>query len=69
MSLTGLAGVLLSGKGDLVQDELGDWVRESRGDGEDVRLGLEAVLVSHKLNEDLGTVRSSVAERRGRLDF
>ena len=62
--LTGLAGVLLSSEGDLVQDELGDWVGEGRGDGENVRLGLEAVLVSHKLDEDLGTVRSGVAGRK-----
>ena len=67
LSLTGLAGVLLSSEGDLVQDELGDWVGEGGGDGEEVRLGLEAVLVSHILDEDLGTVRSGVARRRGRL--
>ena len=59
--LTGLAGVLLSSEGDLVQDELGDWVGEGGGDGENIRLGLETVLVSHKLDEDLGTVRSGVA--------
>ena len=65
LSLTGLAGVLLSSEGDLVQDELGDWVGEGRGDGENVRLGLEAVLVSHKLDEDLSTVRSGVTGRKG----
>ena len=60
LSLTGLAGVLLSSEGDLVQDELGDWVGEGRGDGEEVRLGLEAILVGNVFHIDFGAIRSSV---------
>ena len=66
--LTGLAGVLLSSEGDLVQDELRDWVGVGGGDGEDIRLRLEAILVSYKLDNDLSTVRSGVAEIRVSID-
>ena len=58
--ITGPTGVFLSGEGDLVEDELGDWVGEFGSHWEDVRLGLEAVLVGNVSHNDLGTVRSSV---------
>ena len=41
--------IFLSSKGDLVQHELGDWVREGGGYWEVVRLGLEAIGVSHEV--------------------
>ena len=57
----GPTGVLLGSEGDLVQHELRDWVGEFGSHRQEVRLGLEAVLVSHVLDEDGGAVRSGVA--------
>ncbi|MPC29090.1 hypothetical protein E2C01_022308 [Portunus trituberculatus] len=56
----GAGGVLLSCKGDLVQHELGDGVRELGGHGEQRRFGLETILVGHELHFHHGAVRSSV---------
>ena len=53
-------GALLSSLGDLVQDELRDGVREGRSHGEEVTLGLVAVLVGDELQRDKSTVGGGV---------
>ena len=57
----GAPAVLLGGLGDLVQDELGDWVGELRCHGQQVRLGLETILISDILDLNGGAVRGGVA--------
>jgi len=53
-------GVLLGGEGDLVEDELRDRVGELGSHGQEVGLGLEAVLVSHVGEVDFSAIRSSI---------
>jgi len=53
-------GVLLGSESDLVQHELGDGVGELGSHGQMVTLGLEAILVSHKLQFYEKSFRRSV---------
>ena len=54
-------GVLLGGLSDLVQHELGDWVGEGGGHGQQVRLGLVTVLIGDELHLNVGAIRGGVA--------
>ena len=56
-------GVLCGGLSDLVQHELGDWVGECRGHGQQGRLGLETILIGDELHFNGGAVRGGVAVR------
>lgn len=54
-----VAGLFLS-KGDLFQHEVGNWMRELWGDGQEGRLRLVTVLVSHKLDDNISSIRGCV---------
>lgn len=54
---------------DLLLDEGGDGVGVDGGDGEEVRLGLVAVLVSNELELEQGTVGEGVAASEGSCYF
>ncbi|MPC23818.1 hypothetical protein E2C01_016883 [Portunus trituberculatus] len=56
-----LSGVLRGGLSDLVQHILGDGVGEGGGHGQQVRVRLVTLLVSHKFDVDRGSVRGGVA--------
>ena len=53
--------VLFGSEGDLVQDELWDWVGERRCHGQHVRLGLETILVGDELDLNVLAFRGSIA--------